>query len=146
LLRHIFRFRGFRQSLKTASAGIWYLFLYHRNMRIIFMSGVLALVLGFYYRLRGMELVVLCLTITLVFTAEIFNTAIEMIIDMFTNKYHTLVKLVKDIAAAVVLLASLNAIAVGLILFVPRVAESIRQMKPVPCSGVVQTSPFNSVK
>ncbi|MBU4143175.1 diacylglycerol kinase, partial [Patescibacteria group bacterium] len=37
--------------------------------------------------------------------------------DMFTDKYHTLIKLVKDIAAAVVLLASLNALVVGYILF-----------------------------
>ena len=50
--------------------------------------------------------------------AEIFNTAIEMMMDMVKVKYHTLIKLIKDIAAAVVLLASLNALAVGYILFV----------------------------
>ena len=38
LLRHIFRFRGFRESLKLAAAGTGYLFIYHRNMRLIFMS------------------------------------------------------------------------------------------------------------
>jgi len=64
--------------------------------------------------------VALCITITLVFMAEIFNTAIELMIDMFTDKYHTLIKLVKDIAAAVVLLASLNAVAVGFMLFAKR--------------------------
>ena len=107
--------------MNLAVKGIGYLFLYHRNMRIIFMLGVLALLLGVHYQLRGIELAALCLTITLVFMAEIFNTAIEIIIDMFTDKYHTLIKLVKDIAAAVVLLASLNALAVGYILFFRRV-------------------------
>jgi diacylglycerol kinase (ATP) len=121
ILRHIFRFRGFRQSLKLAITGIGYLFMYHRNMRIIFMLGVFAFMLGLYYRLKGIELVALSITITLVFMAEIFNTAIEMMIDMATNKYHTLIKLVKDIAAAVVLLASLNALAVGYILFAKRI-------------------------
>src|SRR4030042_2127726 len=111
ILRHIFRFRGFRQSLKLAITGIGYLFMYHRNMRIIFMLGILALLLGLHYQLKGIELIALCITITLVFMAEIFNTAIEMMIDIFTDKYHTLVKLVKDIAAAVVVIASLNAIA-----------------------------------
>jgi len=82
------------------------------------MLGVAALLLGLYFHLKGIELVALCITVTLVFMAEIFNTAIEMMMDMFTDKYHTLVKLVKDIAAAVVLLASLNALAVGYILFV----------------------------
>lgn len=84
------------------------------------MLGLAAFLLGIYCQLKGVELVVLCITITLVFMAEIFNTAIEMMIDMFTDKYHTLIKLVKDIAAAVVLLASLNAIAVGYVVFVKK--------------------------
>lgn len=108
-------------SLKLAIEGIGYLFFCHRNMRIIFMLGILALLLGVYFGLSGIELVALCITITLVFVAEIFNTAIEMMMDIFTDKYHTLVRLVKDIAAAVVLLASLNALAVGYILFVRRI-------------------------
>jgi diacylglycerol kinase (ATP) len=121
LLRHIFRFRGFKESLKLAIKGIGYLFLYHRNMRIIFMLGIAALLLGIYLELRGIELAAVCITITLVFMAEIFNTAIEMMMDMMTDKYHTLIKLIKDIAAAVVLLTSLNAIAVGYIIFIRRI-------------------------
>ena len=117
VFRHIFRFRGFKESLNLAIKGIGYLFWYHRNMRIIFMLGILALLLGIYFHLRGSELVAICITITLVFMAEIFNTATELMIDMFTDKYHTLIKLVKDIAAAVVLLACINALAVGYILF-----------------------------
>jgi diacylglycerol kinase (ATP) len=117
VFRHIFRFRGLKNSFKFAFTGIAYLFLYHRNMRIIFLSGIAAFVLGLYFQLKGIELIVLCITITLVFMAEIFNTAIEMMLDMTTTKYHPLIKLVKDIAAAVVLLASLNAVAVGLIIF-----------------------------
>ena len=89
-------------------------------MRIIFLAGVGAMLMGIRLQLRGIELAVLCLTITAVFVAEIFNTAIEMIIDMSIRKYHTLIKLVKDIAAAVVLITSVNSIAVGIILFWPK--------------------------
>lgn len=121
VLRHIFRFHGFFESVRIAAKGVGYLFLYHRNMRIIFLSGIAAFLLGLHFRLSGIELLTLCITITLVFMAEMFNTAIEMTIDMFTKKYRTLIKLVKDIAAAVVLIASLNAIAVGYILFVRRI-------------------------
>lgn len=123
VFRHIFRFRGFMESLKTAIKGILYLFLYHRNMRIIFMFGLMAFLFGVYLGLRGLELVALCITITLVFMAEIFNTAIEMAMDILSSKYHTRIKLVKDIAAAVVLLASLNAIAVGCIIFGRKLAR-----------------------
>ncbi|MDP3731685.1 MAG: diacylglycerol kinase family protein [Candidatus Omnitrophota bacterium] len=121
IIRHIFRFHGFRESVKLAIKGIGYLFLYHRNMRIIFMLGIAAFLLGLHFALKGIELVALCVTITLVFMAEIFNTAIEMMMDMMTDKYHTSIKLIKDIAAAVVLLTSLNAIAVGYVIFIRRI-------------------------
>jgi diacylglycerol kinase (ATP) len=120
-LRRIFRFRAFTESLRLAIIGIGYLFRYHRNMRLIFLAGLAIFLLGVYFQLRGIELAVLCITITLVFMAEIFNTAIELLLDMYTGKYHTLIKLVKDISAAVVLLASLNAVAVGWVLFVRKI-------------------------
>lgn len=124
VLRHIFRFHGFRESLMIAFKGIGYLFMYHRNMRIIFMGGLTAMLLGIYLKMKGIELAVLCLAVAFVFIAEIFNTAIELMLDMFTNKYHTLVKLIKDIAAAVVLIAALNAIAIGYILFAKKLFYS----------------------
>lgn len=127
VLRHIFKFRGFPDSLKIALTGIGYLFLYHDNMRIIFLSGIAAFLTGIALKLRGIELTILCITISVVFIAEMFNTAIELIIDMSTRKYHTLIKLVKDIAAAVVLIASLNAIAVGVILFLPKILALLRK-------------------
>jgi diacylglycerol kinase (ATP) len=52
--------------------------------------------------------------------AEIFNTAIEMLMDMLRVKYHLRIKLVKDIAAGVVVLTCLNAIAVGYVLFIKK--------------------------
>ncbi len=120
IFRKVFRFNGFRNGLKFAGRGIIYLFLYHRNMRVIFMIGIAAFLAGFFFKLRGIELAILCATITLVFMAEIFNTAIEMLMDMLSPRYNIRLKLIKDIAAAVVLLTSLNAAAVGYILFVRR--------------------------
>lgn len=121
MFRHIFRMHGFRESFKFAWKGVLYLFLYHRNMRIVFMFGIGAFLLGLYFQLKGIELVILCITITLVFMAEIFNTAIEMLMDIISTKYHTRIKLVKDIAAAVVLITSLNAVGAGYILFIRKI-------------------------
>lgn len=118
VFRNILRVSGFRKSVRVAVKGIVYLFLYHRNMRLIFMSGILAFILGLIFNLKAVELVALCVTITLVFIAEIFNTAIELMMDAITEKYHTKIRLVKDIAAAVVILAILNSLAVGYILFI----------------------------
>ena len=121
LLRHIFRFRGFQESLRLAINGIAYLFLYHRNMRIIFIVGIGTFFAGIFFRLSGIELIVLCITITLVFMAEIFNTAIELMMNTVSERYHTRIRVIKDIAAGVVVLACLNALAIGCVLFAPRI-------------------------
>jgi diacylglycerol kinase (ATP) len=121
IIKDVFRSRKFVESFKIASKGLVYLFLYHRNMRVIFILGLSALIFGLYLGLKGIELAVLCITVTLVFTAEIFNTAVELMMDMLTQEYRLKIRLVKDIAAAIVLLASLNAIAVGYILFLRKI-------------------------
>jgi len=120
VLRHIFRFHGLLESFKFAIGGIFYLFLFHRNMRLIFLLGLAAVLLGLFFKLNGIEFIILFITITVVFMAEMFNTAIEMLMNMITAKYHVRIKLVKDIAASVVLIASLNALMVGYVLFVKR--------------------------
>ncbi|MDD5238404.1 MAG: diacylglycerol kinase family protein [Candidatus Omnitrophica bacterium] len=119
MIRNILRVRGFLKSASIALKGILYLFLYHRNMRLIFIIGIISFLSGLlWFKLAGIELIALCITITLVFMAEIFNTAIELLMDILTKEYHTKIKLVKDIAAGVVILAILNSIAVGYVLFV----------------------------
>ncbi len=118
ILRHVFKFHGIWESFKFATRGLIYLFLFHRNMRIIFLLGIAAVLAGFAFRLNAIELVALSITVALVFMAEIFNTAIEMLMNMLTVKYHIRIKLVKDIAAGVVLITALNAIAIGYILFI----------------------------
>jgi diacylglycerol kinase (ATP) len=123
IFRKIFEVRGFRSSVKLAMIGIGYLFFYHRNMRLIFIIGIAAFTAGMMLQFKGIELVALCITITLVFMAEIFNTAIELMFDMFTDKYHTSIKLVKDISAAVAFIACLNAVGVGYVLFIRRLMK-----------------------
>jgi len=118
VMRNIFKGSGFTGSLKVAFKGIIYLFLYHRNMRFIFILGIFTFIFGLYLQLKGIELAALCITITLVFMAEMFNTAIEMMMDMVTANYNTKIKILKDIAAAIVILACLNSVAVGYILFI----------------------------
>lgn len=121
ITRNIFKGNNILKSLKIASQGILYLFLYHRNMRMIFLLGITALVLGLYFQLKGIELVALCITVTLVFIAEIVNTAIELLMDIISDKYNTKIRLIKDISAAVVILSCLNAVATGYILFIRKI-------------------------
>jgi len=125
IFRNVFKVGRFRDSLNIAVKGIVYLFLYHRNMRFIFTAGIAAFVAGLFFRLAGIELIALCITITLVFVAEIFNTAIEMMMNTVSEKYHTKIRIIKDIAAGVVVLACLNSVAVGCLLILPKVIQKI---------------------
>jgi len=120
LVKNIFKLNGLRKSFGFAVEGIIYLFFFHRNMRIIFLTGLIALLLGFYFKLKGLELVSLSLTVTIVFMAEIFNTAVEMMMNIISEEHQVKIKIIKDIAAGIVLIACVNAFAVGYILFIKR--------------------------
>lgn len=96
-----------------------------RNIKIHYGIAILVLFSSLFFNLSRVEYIVLLLTITLVIASELFNTAIEKTIDLITEEYHPLAKIVKDISAAAVLLAAINSIAVGYLLFFDRI-EAVR--------------------
>ncbi|HVF80930.1 MAG TPA: diacylglycerol kinase family protein [Flavisolibacter sp.] len=66
------------------------------------------------------EAVILVLTIAFVFVTEILNTAIEKLADFVSLEKHPQIGLVKDLAAAAVLLAAIAAIVIGALIFLPK--------------------------
>src|SRR5215210_3876260 len=88
-----------------------------RHLRFHFVAALLALLAGAVMGLSRAEVLVLLFAITLVIIAELFNTAIEAVVDLVTTTYHPLAKHAKDVAAGAVLIAALNAVVVGLLLF-----------------------------
>jgi diacylglycerol kinase len=82
---------------------------------------MIALVIGFIVKLDALEWIMLVFAIGLVFIAEIFNTAIERLTDLKSPDVHPLAKQAKDLGAAAVLVASVIAIIIGLIIFIPKV-------------------------
>lgn len=111
------------QSFNFAFEGIIHVLRTQRNMRIHFMiaAGVLigALIVG----VSKLELVVLLMAISFVLIAEMINSALEAGIDVATTSFDPLAKLAKDIAAGAVLIATINALAVGYLVFVDRVKD-----------------------
>jgi diacylglycerol kinase len=81
---------------------------------------VVALALGFVLKISAGEFMGLIIVMTMVWTAEIFNTAIEKTMDFISKEKHPQIKLVKDLAAAAVLITALSAIVVGAIIFIPK--------------------------
>lgn len=108
------------QSFNSAIEGFIYVVKTQRNMRLHFLIGVLALLLGVYLNLEKMEILTLVITICFVLFAEMANTAIEMSADLISDSYNPVVRMIKDIGAACVLVTSVNAFIVGYLLFFNR--------------------------
>jgi diacylglycerol kinase (ATP) len=112
------------ESFNYAVEGIIHVLRTHRNMRIHFAAAIGVLVLALLLGVDRIELVALLLSISFVLIAEMINSAIEAAIDVATSSFDPLAKLAKDIAAGAVLIASVNAVAVGYLVFSGQVAES----------------------
>jgi diacylglycerol kinase (ATP) len=87
------------------------------------MLAAAVLVAAVAFGVSRLELMVLLLAITFVLVAELVNTAIEAAVDVASTSFDPMAKLAKDIAAGAVLIAALNAVAVGYLVFSGEVAD-----------------------
>jgi diacylglycerol kinase (ATP) len=110
-------------SFNFAFEGIIHVLRTQRNMRIHFAIAVIVIVVALIIDVTKLELIALLISITFVLIAEMINTALEGAIDIATTSFDPMAKLAKDIAAGAVLLASVNAIAVGYLVFAGKVAD-----------------------
>jgi len=104
-------------SFNRAIKGTLFVLKTQRNMRIHFILAFLVLAISLFLNLDKKEVIMISFAIVLVLITEMLNTAVEVAINLITDKFHPLAKTVKDIAAGAVLFASLNAILVGYLIF-----------------------------
>jgi len=76
---------------------------------------------GFVFQIESYEWLSLVIMIGFVFILEIINTAIETLVDLYTEEYHHLAKVAKDTAAGAVMVAAIMSVCVGLIIFLPKI-------------------------
>jgi diacylglycerol kinase (ATP) len=111
------------QSLNWAFEGVIHVLRSERNMRIHFAVATAVLVLAFSYGVTKLELMALLVAISFVLIAEMVNTAIEKTIDLAATSFDPLAKTAKDIAAGAVLIASVNAVVIGYLVFADRLSR-----------------------
>ncbi len=109
--------RGLTDSFNYAIEGLKHTLKTQRNMRIHFFIGAAVLFLGIVLNLTTVEFILLLSAVTMVIVAEMFNTALEITVDIFTKEFHHMAKMAKDIAAGCVFVASIYAIIVGYLVF-----------------------------
>ncbi len=108
------------RSFNAAIEGILYAFKTQRNIKIHFIATAIIIILSVFLSVSKIELILILITITVVFIAEMFNTAVEMVVDYIVARYHPLARIAKDVAAGAVLFAAVNAIVVGFLVFFDR--------------------------
>ena len=95
------------------------------NMRIHIIAAALVCVAGFYFQISPVEWIVLVLCIVLVISFELINTSIEELCNMVHPEHHPIIKKVKDIAAAAVLVAAVGSVVAAIIIFLPKLISFI---------------------
>ncbi|GBG96398.1 diacylglycerol kinase family protein [Lactococcus termiticola] len=109
-------------SLEFALSGIVTAFQRERNMRKHALTSLIVVVFGLIFKISEIEWLFLLLSVFLVITAELFNSAIENVVDLASDyNFHMRAKRAKDMAAGAVLFISGFALIVGLIIFLPKI-------------------------
>jgi len=115
---------NFWRSFVFAGQGVWHAVRHQRNMRVHLVAAVAAVVAGLVLKISAVAWACVLLAIGLVLTAEMLNTVVEALVDLYTDEYHPLAKIAKDTAAGAVLVSALAALGVGLAVFLPRLISS----------------------
>ena len=112
--------KKFFHSFTYPIKGLKYAYRNEQNLAVDVGIALLVIIAGFIFRVSVSEWAILLLTIGLVISCELINTAIEAVVDLVTEEYHPLAKVAKDTSAAAVFIFAIIAIIVGLIIFLPK--------------------------
>lgn len=116
-----FSFTDRLKSFTYAWGGIRAVLKTEHNTWIHLVLTAFAIAAGFLFKIERMEWIALCIVVAFVWMAELFNTCLEKVMDFLSEERHPQIKLIKDMAAAAVLIASLAAVIVGCIIFIPKI-------------------------
>lgn len=112
-------------TFKNALSGCVYFFRHERNGKIQLTAAIIAVSVAAWLNISGAEWIVILLCISAVFSLEMVNSAIERICDLVHPEFHPLIKIIKDVAAAAVLVAAIVSTIVGIIIFLPKLITLI---------------------
>lgn len=127
---------GFLDAWKNAINGIIYATTTQGNIKRQLIIAVLVVIISLFFDLSKAEFLIFMFTIVLIIFAEMVNTAIETVVDLYTDLYHPKAKIAKDVAAGGVVITAINAVIVAYFLFFDKISniglEFIRNIASSP--------------
>ncbi len=133
---HKIKNEGFLDAWKNAINGIIYATTTQGNIKRQLIIAVLVVIISLFFDLSKAEFLIFMFTIVLIIFAEMVNTAIETVVDLYTDLYHPKAKIAKDVAAGGVVITAINAVIVAYFLFFDKISniglEFIRNIASSP--------------
>ena len=111
---------SFFNSIKFAIDGIRFALKTQKNLHFHLTIAGLVIIASFFLQCNSVEITILLLTIAVVISLELVNTAIEATIDLVSPHSQPLAKIAKDLGAAAVLIAALFAVIIGVTILFPK--------------------------
>ncbi len=111
------RRRSWAEKFRAAFRGLWYGIVGQSSFAVHFAVAFLVLVIAAILGVTETEWCILILSIAVVMTAELINSALEWFAPAVTQEYNRYIETALDVASAAVLLASLGSAVIGFIIF-----------------------------
>ena len=121
MIHESFSWRRRGESFRYAFAGLRSALRSEHNMWLHFAATLGVISLSIAYSVTPIEALVLIISICLVWMAELFNTCIEKVMDFISTEKHPKIKLIKDLAAAAVLIGAIASLVIGCVIFIPKI-------------------------
>ena len=109
------------KSFSYAWQGIVFAFKTQQNFRLEICFALAATIAAIEFQLSALEWVVICINIFLVLSLELVNTALENTCNLYTTQINPTIKIIKDTAAASVLLVAIGSFISAAIIFLPKI-------------------------
>ena len=115
-------------SFRYAFTGWWFVIRTQRNAWIHAVVSVAVISLSLWLQLNRHDWAIIILAITMVWTAEFINTALEAVVDLACQQQHVLAKVGKDVGAAAVLIAASSSVIIGFLILGPPLWQRLQTL------------------
>ncbi len=117
--------RRFFNSVKFSLNGLHYAYLHEQSLTIHLIATALVITTGFIFDATPMQWIIILVMMAIIMVAELFNTAVEAVVDMVTKEYNEYAKIAKDTASAAVFISALTAFGMWIGVFGPKIFNLI---------------------
>lgn len=116
-MKNIKIFRSFKYAFQGIATGIKK----EKNMKIHIFIMLIVIVLGIILKISKTEWIICIILFSIVIAGELFNTAIETVVDMITLERNEKAKIAKDVSAGGVLVLAIGSAIIGINIFIPKI-------------------------